>query len=643
MTVITDCKEFMKRVAYYSEQSLPEDERIAFENHRVECKKCRDALNSYAQVYNVLHGAFKENVVSPDFAAKTGQRFRGVVSRADRKNSTMPADFEPEDEQPAASSGMVLARLGAAPWWMVSASLHILIIALASLVSMSFALPASDDGVVMMTELQPRQALADQEKEKPKADSTDVLDKKETPATDLNSKEASDIVVPPDILAKAELGDHFETINPDRPDTQSAYGNPDSKSFHSVEGNVDAAGGGGMGGLGMDDLIGVGGAASKGTGGGWGGGDGTGVGVQSGAGKGSFGTRSGGGRKLMVKRHGGSKATEGAVDKALHWLAYHQEPDGHWDYVKFKGPSDLYEPTHFAALTGLATLAFLGAGHTSKVGEYKDNVQRALTWLKSQQDAQGCYSSVKGASQQHHIYDQGICTMAMAEAAAMTREKEWKESAQLGINFLHDFQNEYAGLRYVRKDGDSDTSIVGWYVMAMKSAKIAGLSVDHSGFEGAIAFLKTVSKTTGMGTDAMTEVLYRPDEAQSSGFEVDAHSTTAIGTLIQLFTGTKPTDDIVAGGGNYCLKKLPAWDKKHMYYWYYGTLTMFQIGGDQWKTWNEALKKTWVENQRKGGDEDGSWDCDGDYYGQGFGGRVYATAIGALCLEVYYRYLRLNQ
>lgn len=641
MVVIADCKEFVKRMAYYSEQSLPEEERVAFENHRVECRECREALHAYSQVHSVLHGAFEAKLVSPDFAEKTGNRFRKVASSAERRNVAAPPDFEPELET-ASASGAVLSRLGAAPWWLVSASLHVLIIALAGLVSMSYSLPQNDDSVIMLTELT-KPTMVEQEKPKTKPDTSDVLDHKDTPATDLDSKELSDIVVPPDILAKAELGDHFETINPDRPDTQSAYGNPDSKSFHSVEGNVEAAGGGGMGGVGMDDLIGVGGAPSKGTGGGFGGGDGTGVGVQSGAGKGSFGSRSGGGRKLMVKRHGGSKATESAVDKALHWLAYHQEPDGHWDYVKFKGVADLYEPEHFSALTGLATLAFLGAGHTTKVGEYKDNVLRALTWLKSQQDDKGCYSFRKGPAQDHFIYDQGICTMAMAEAAGMTREKEWKESAQLGVNFLQDFQNEYAGLRYRRQDGDSDTSIVGWYVMALKSAKVAGLHVDPRGFEGAITFLKTVSKTTGMGTDAMTEVIYRPDEAQSSGFEVDAHSTTAIGTLIQLFTGTKPSDDLVAGGGNYCLKKLPAWDKRHFYYWYYGTLTMFQVGGDCWKTWNEALKKTLVENQRKGGDEDGSWDSDGDYYGQGFGGRVYTTAIGALCLEVYYRYLKLNQ
>ncbi len=36
-----------------------------------------------------------------------------------------------------------------------------------------------------------------------------------------SNRETSDVVVPADILAKAELGDHFETINPDVPDTHS--------------------------------------------------------------------------------------------------------------------------------------------------------------------------------------------------------------------------------------------------------------------------------------------------------------------------------------------------------------------------------------------------------------------------------------
>ena len=83
------------------------------------------------------------------------------------------------------------------------------------------------------------------------------------------------------------------------------------------------------------------------------------------------------------------------------------------------------------------------------------------------------------------------------------------------------------------------------------------------------------------------------------------------------------------------------------YYWYYGSLGMFQFGGEHWAKWNEAMKKILVEHQRKGGPLDGTVnDVDGSYdpVGSGgipHGGRVMATALAALTLEVYYRYLPL--
>jgi hypothetical protein len=81
----------------------------------------------------------------------------------------------------------------------------------------------------------------------------------------------------------------------------------------------------------------------------------------------------------------------------------------------------------------------------------------------------------------------------------------------------------------------------------------------------------------------------------------------------------------------------------NLYYWYYGTLCMFQKGGDHWKSWNEPMKQILPEKQRKDGDFDGSWDVFYDFNGGHiYGGRVMSTSLGALCLEVYYRYQKLN-
>ena len=64
---------------------------------------------------------------------------------------------------------------------------------------------------------------------------------------------------------------------------------------------------------------------------------------------------------------------------------------------------------------------------------------------------------------------------------------------------------------------------------------------------------------------------------------------------------------------------------------------MFQTGGDVWKKWNDGLKTVLCTNQRKGGDADGSWDPLSAWEIKA--GRAYTTALGAMCLEVYYRYL----
>jgi hypothetical protein len=57
-----------------------------------------------------------------------------------------------------------------------------------------------------------------------------------------------------------------------------------------------------------------------------------------------------------------------------------------------------------------------------------------------------------------------------------------------------------------------------------------------------------------------------------------------------------------------------------------------------WKKWNEPMKNALVPNQKtaKDGCQNGSWDPASRWGEEG--GRVWATAINSLTLEVYYRY-----
>jgi hypothetical protein len=84
-------------------------------------------------------------------------------------------------------------------------------------------------------------------------------------------------------------------------------------------------------------------------------------------------------RARLVKKAGGTKESEAAVNLGLDWLARHQEADGSWSFQH--GPDDPGTMVCPTAATGLALLAFLGAGHTHKKGDYKSHVTLGLKYL----------------------------------------------------------------------------------------------------------------------------------------------------------------------------------------------------------------------------------------------------------------------
>jgi hypothetical protein len=113
--------------------------------------------------------------------------------------------------------------------------------------------------------------------------------------------------------------------------------------------------------------------------------------------------------------------------------------------------------------------------------------------------------------------------------------------------------------------------------------------------------------------------------------------------LCRQFMGTKRDDPLLLAGAKWLKEEPPKWvsdSDVDFYYWYFGTMVMFQMGPDYFDSWNEALKAALVGHIVQGGtyaQNKGSWDpvCKWGVSG----GRAYTTAMGALCQEIYYRYL----
>jgi hypothetical protein len=262
------------------------------------------------------------------------------------------------------------------------------------------------------------------------------------------------------------------------------------------------------------------------------------------------------------------------------------------------------------------------------------------------------------------MYANGLATMALAEAYGMgSRSGEMKTAVQDAVNYIQDAQHQYMAWNYyASKDENArnDTSVSGWQVMALKDAKVCGFKVDPLAFEGAMNWLNLGQQLPKDAGDASYDfdggmMNYGGNRDHLDGV---TQSMTAAAAMMRIFLGQKMDHPGIVGPCNMMKREKgvaggpiwvpctdpypPACPGKGIdfYYWYYGTFAMFQMGGDHWKIWNQHLKDTLLPLQRKDGAMEGSWDPVGGGRIPD-GGRVFSTALGALCLEVYYRYAKL--
>ena len=372
------------------------------------------------------------------------------------------------------------------------------------------------------------------------------------------------------------------------------------------------------------------------------------LGIGGGAG-GKYGGRMGGSRNL---RAAGGSGTEQALKDGLEWLKNHQDEDGKWDsddFMKHDPPDDQCtgpgDPNHDVGNTGLALLAFLGDGHTMRRGQYKDVVSAGMKWLRNQQDPE---TGLLGEQIGHaYLYDHSIATLALCEAYYFDKSPLLKTTAQKAINLITRARNPYGAWRYdYPPTGENDTSVTGWMIFALKSAEEGKLKIDKEAFVGGMNWLDEMTDpgTGRCGYDETGSPSSRVEGINDDYPEDTGEAMTAVALLCRFFMGQDPKEDAVMKQHAELLRKtLPEWDPKKkandMYYWYYGSYAMYQMGDPYWKDWNRAMKPAVLESQRKDGAHKGSWDPIGPW---GYaGGRVYSTALMVLCLEVYFRYAKV--
>jgi hypothetical protein len=352
--------------------------------------------------------------------------------------------------------------------------------------------------------------------------------------------------------------------------------------------------------------------------------------------------RSAPGRLGLVELQGGSTKTEAAVLAALAWLAKVQSADGRWDANRHGAGQEHSVLGHNrggagrnadTGISALAILAFLGAGHSHVQGDYQDTVRRGLEFLIRSQANDG---SLFGASSLYaQMYCHSMATFALGEAQAMTNDDRLRPAVAKAVEFSVRAQHPATGgWRYRPAVDAGDTSQLGWQMMALASAQRAGVDVPTHTWTRVGRFLRSVRRGQHGGLAS-----YRPDGPPSTSMSAEALYCRA---LLQEASGEPMDAQAAVEATNNLLASLPTRDRINLYYWYYASLALHkqQDNSDEaataWSTWNNALCDVLVSTQQTTGNNAGSWNTN-TVWG-GYGGRVYTTAMAAMCLEVYYRY-----
>jgi hypothetical protein len=322
-------------------------------------------------------------------------------------------------------------------------------------------------------------------------------------------------------------------------------------------------------------------------------------------------------RQKALQKFGGTSQTEAAVARALAYLSRTQQPDGHW--TKIMDDTDTHTTdAHDTALTGLALLAFLASNNTpSQPGPYQNTVRRAISYLQLREGRDG---DLRGDG---NMYDQGIASLALNEAAAMANDPHLLEPAHRAAQFILDAQNTAGGWRYSPRDLFSDTSVMGWQVMALHSAERTGFIIPDRTRQKALQYLDHVS--TG-------------DHGMLTGYLTASptKTMTAEATFSRLLLGQPLSADQLTEVADYLRTKLPDTNPANFYYMYYGSLALMQIQGNDWHTWNATTAPLLLSLQQRNGPLAGSFPTDSEWGSRG--GLIYTTAMATLTLEVYYRY-----
>lgn len=309
---------------------------------------------------------------------------------------------------------------------------------------------------------------------------------------------------------------------------------------------------------------------------------------------------------------------EEAVRRGFEALRRLQKSDGSYGQGRYGS---------HVGVTSLGAIAFMADGNVPGRGDYGDSVRKALEFILAHATETGLL-----VSDETHgpMYGHGFATLFLGEIYGMNQaDDKVRDALVRAVQLIVSSQNDEGGWRYNPVPNDADVSVTICQVMALRSARNAGVKVPKSTIDDAIKYVRECQNDDG-------GFRYMKDTSGS------AWPRTAAGVASLFYAGVYEDRSIERGLDYIRANAFPrggranpqfGFSQPHYFYGhYYAVQAMYLAGGERWREWWPAIREELLARQSP----DGTWSDPQN-------GDAYGTAMALIVLQMPKRYLPIFQ
>ncbi len=302
-----------------------------------------------------------------------------------------------------------------------------------------------------------------------------------------------------------------------------------------------------------------------------------------------------------------------SVERGLKALAELQNPDGSFGRGRYG---------RHAGIAALCGLAFMADGNTPTRGPYAEQVRKALDFVLESVNDSGL---IADPSSHGPMYGHGFATLFLGEVYGMDPgDPRLRDALVRAVRLIQTSQNDEGGWRYNPVPNDADISVTICEIMALRSARNAGIKIPKDAIDAAVRYVRQCQNpdggfryTMGPGSSGWPRTAAGVASLFYAGIHDDESIERGLGYIEQ--------SNVIGGGGPF--------SQAHYFYGhYYAAQAMYLAGGERWASWWPAVRDELVDLQT----DAGTWM---DHSA----GEPYATAMALIIMQMPKRYLPIFQ